>query len=146
MLRHLAEFFPRASGGEKFKEWSYHWHTESGVLIFSAITVSQYASSQTPTDLKASLPSQCHLTTPLGTTYTLSHNAIPNLYHLSYASAHHVEPACRMAVLQPPGLSTTSLLVLGLVSGEFQANSISPSPVGCKQSRSSSVMLSSFTS
>ena len=32
----------------------------------------------------------------------------PELCH-----THHVEPTCRMAVLQPPGLSTVSLLVLG---------------------------------
>ena len=32
---------------------------------------------------------------------------LPELCH-----AHHVEPTCRMAVLQPPGLSTVSLLVL----------------------------------
>ena len=32
----------------------------------------------------------------------------PGLCH-----AHHVEPTCRMAVLQPPGFSSVSLLVLG---------------------------------
>ena len=105
---HLVDFFPRFVGGRMVMP---SVQRANGALILAAIKSTRLvANANRPEGIFAFSVSpyyhstENHISPPRWYTNPVS----PELCH-----AHHVEPTCRMAVLQPPGHSAVILLVLG---------------------------------
>ena len=105
---HLVDFFPRFGGGRMVMP---SIQRANGALILAAIKSTRpVANANRPEGIFAFPVSPYYHTTEnhINPPRCYTNPVSPELCH-----AHHVEPTCRMAVLQPPGLSTVLILVQG---------------------------------